>query len=110
MFRVALLGSLLLAQEPQTPRFRVSVDAVRIDAVVLDKKNNVVRDLSADDFEVLQDGKPQKVTFAQLVPVTVEAPAASSGRTAALGATLLPSTLDQGRRTFVIIVDDLGLS
>src|SRR3954453_10355882 len=71
----------LAAQAPQTrvpssaegPKFRVAVDAVRIDAVVTDKDGNIVRDLTADDFEVLQDGKAQKVTFAQFVPVAAAA-------------------------------------
>jgi hypothetical protein len=54
---VALLGSLLLAQDPQPPRFRVAVDGVRIDAVVTDKKNDVVRDLNAADFEILCAGR-----------------------------------------------------
>src|SRR3954469_4766354 len=101
MFTIALLGSVLLAQEPQTPHFRVAVDGVRIDAVVTDKKNNVVRDLRADDFEILQDGKPQKVTFAQFVPVMVTAPAARSQRSAAPADTTLRSTPDQVR-TFAI--------
>ena len=80
MVTIALLGSVLVAQESQTPRFRVAIGGVRIDAVVTDKKNNVVRDLRADDFEILQDGKPQKVTFAQFVPVMATAAAAGSAR------------------------------
>src|SRR3954454_2155828 len=85
LLATAVLGSVLLAaQEPQTPKFRVAVDAVRIDAVVTDKDGNIVRDLTADDFEVQQDGKAQKVTFAQFVPVGV-APAGPA-RTAPLKA------------------------
>src|SRR3954469_477953 len=110
MFTIALLGSVLLAQEPQRPRFRVAVDGIRIDAVVTDKKNNVVRDLSADDFEILQDGKPQKVTFAQFVPVMAMAAAAGPQRGAVPAATPLPRRPEPVRRTFAIVVDDLGLS
>src|SRR5215831_18283571 len=75
---IAGVTSALIAQEPQTPRFRVAVDAVRIDAVVTDKDGNVVRDLTADDFEILQDGKKQNVTFAQFVPVMVAAAPAAT--------------------------------
>jgi VWFA-related protein len=107
---IAWLGSGLAAQEPQTPRFRVAVDGVRIDAVVTDRKNNVVRDLRADDFEILQDGKPQPVTFAQFVPVSPGArPSRSPSAATPAGAAPL-SLSDDGRRTFVIVVDDLGLS
>src|SRR6185436_10268392 len=48
----------------EPPRFRVAVDVVAIDAVVTDRNGEVVRDLTAADFEVLQNGKRQKVTFA----------------------------------------------
>jgi VWFA-related protein len=117
------LGTALLAQEPQTPRFRVAVDAVRIDAVVTDKDGNIVRDLTADDFELLQDGKPQKVTFAQFVPVltaAVPAPRAPERDRAALssnpvaGAPSLPAAgavrREHIQRTIALVVDDLGLS
>src|SRR5436190_12575120 len=43
------LGGALLAQEPQTPRFRIAVDAVRIDAVVTDSHGAIVTDLTAAD-------------------------------------------------------------
>jgi VWFA-related protein len=51
---------------PKTPEdneiVRISSDLVLIDALVLDKEGNQVTDLTAEDFEVLQDGKPQKIT------------------------------------------------
>ncbi len=115
---MAGLGSVLLAQAPQTPRFRVAVDAVRIDAVVTDKDGNVVRDLTADDFEILQDGKKQKVTFAQFVPISVT-PAPSRAAVAPLkadrvtGAPLLPGgpvRRENIQRTIALVVDDLSLS
>ena len=115
---MAGLASVLLAQEPQTPRFRVAVDAVRIDAVVTDKDGTIVRDLTADDFEILQDKKPQKVTFAQFVPVSVTPAAAAT--TAPLksnnvvGAPPLPGAAPVRReniqRTIALVVDDLGMS
>jgi VWFA-related protein len=104
----------------EPPRFRVAVDVVSIDAVVTDRKGEVVRDLTAADFEVFQDGKRQKVTFAQFVPViTVAAPAVTaigSSAVAAPAATEAPRvpappiTREQVRRTIVLVVDDLGLS
>ena len=51
---------------------------MRIDAVVTDRDGGIVRDLTADDFEVLQNGKPQRVTFAQFVPVDIRAPSVQS--------------------------------
>ncbi len=50
----------LLAQE-RRPRFRTGVDAVPITAVVRDARNAIVRDLTRDDFEVLENGVPRPI-------------------------------------------------
>src|SRR5207249_7581933 len=74
---------------------------------------------TAADFEVLQDGKRQRVTFAQFVPVTT--PAATRIGTGSNAASVLtatqrpgiaaqPITRAQVGRTIVLLVDDLGLS
>src|SRR5262245_58905277 len=114
---IALLATTLLAaQDSQTPTFRVAVDAVRIDAVVTDKDGTIVRDLIAGDFEVLQDGKAQKVTFAQFVPVLAAAPAPAAvpdrlKSNAIVGAPALPGARpvrrEQIQRTIALVVDDL---
>ena len=105
------------AQAPQPPRFRVAVDVVSIDAVVTDRSGAVVRDLTAADFEVLQDGKPQKIISAQFVPVLAPGPATSvadsrhrSARADTPAPAAVPVTKAQVQRTIVIVVDDLGLS
>ena len=61
-------------EKQEAPRFRVGIDAVRIDAVVTDRDGRIVTDLTSDDFEVRQDGKRQTVTFAQFMPVLVSEP------------------------------------
>ena len=104
------------AQETrQPPRFRVGVDAVRIDAVVTDRDGRTVADLTADDFEVRQDGKLQKVTFAEFVPVTARAaaPGVSPARASADAPVVLPPPpvkREDVQRTVAVVVDDLGLS
>ena len=40
---------------------RISSQLVLVDALVLDKDGKQVTDLSAEDFELFQDGKPQKI-------------------------------------------------
>jgi VWFA-related protein len=52
-------------QKPEvpSPAIRVSVRLVIANAVVTDKDGKVVTGLGAQDFTVLEDGKPQKVTM-----------------------------------------------
>ena len=57
---------------PAQPTFRVRVDAVEIDASVTDEKGNPVTNLTVNDFEILEDGKPQIITSFTRVNVPVE--------------------------------------
>ena len=50
-------------RRPSTPQFRGSVDLVPLDVCVRDANGRFLPDLSADDFLVLEDGKPQQVSF-----------------------------------------------
>jgi hypothetical protein len=43
------------------PTFRVSVTRVEVSAVVVDAQGEAVRDLRAEDFEVIDGGRKQKV-------------------------------------------------
>ena len=56
-------------QDPQQrpPVFRAAVNAVRVDVIVTDKDGNPVSDLTAADFEVQEDGKPQVIDLFKLV-------------------------------------------
>ena len=102
---------------PDPPRFRVGIDAVRIDAVVTDKDGNLVTDLTADDFELRQDGDLQTISLAQYV--AVDAPQskptqlASRNLPGAPTAPLVSSgrpTRSKVQRTMVLVVDDLGIA
>jgi VWFA-related protein len=41
---------------------KITTRLVQLDAIVTDGSGNHVTNLNADDFEILQDGKPQKIT------------------------------------------------
>ena len=47
---------------PENDVVKITTKLVQVDAIVVDKDGKQVRDLKADDFEVLQDGKPQKIS------------------------------------------------
>lgn len=49
-------------QEP-APTFRANIDLVSLTVTVVDKRNNLVRNLEQDDFNVFEDGIKQRVEF-----------------------------------------------
>ena len=78
----ALIAFLLvaspLAAQPTTPQtttqtptatFRSGVEYVEVDVTVLDRKGRLIRDLTVDDFELLEDGVPQTLDAARLVDI-----------------------------------------
>src|SRR6202041_2771789 len=65
---LALLGFLAQAQQPAaeasaggSPTIPAETKLVLVDTVVTDKKGNYVRDLTAKDFKVWEDGKEQAI-------------------------------------------------
>ena len=59
------------AQQPppdtQQPTFRAGINFVRVDVIITDKNGNPVSDLQESDFDVTEDGKPQKIESFKLV-------------------------------------------
>ena len=72
----------LLAQTPPPPQqpaspqppvtFKVEVNYVEIDANVTDAQGSFIRTLTKDDFQVLEDGKPQSLTAFSMVNIPIE--------------------------------------
>ena len=126
IFALCLALTTALAQDaaPQsnqtqktTPKnaIRVSVNLVQVDAVVTDSKGKQVTDLKAEDFEVLQDGKPQIITRLSYITASPGSVPSGPSSLAAQGkAVPLPPPsklrLTDVRRTIALVVDDLGLS
>ena len=61
-------------QAPPEVTFQVEVNYVDVDAIVTDDKGNFVTGLTRDDFEVFEDGKPQKIEMFSYVELPVERP------------------------------------
>ena len=51
----------------QPPVFRAGINYVRVDVIISDKNGNPVGDLQAADFDVTEDGKPQKIDTFKLI-------------------------------------------
>ena len=62
----AVLAAATLPLAQQLPRFRSGANLVRVDAYVT-AAGKPVADLTVDDFEVLEDGTPQKVESFQII-------------------------------------------
>jgi VWFA-related protein len=100
-------------QEPSAEDVvRITANLVQIDAVVTDNKGQQVADLTDRDFEILEDGRPQKIT--NLSYVSIKSPVTDSSTTVTpKDRSLLPPVIlrpEAVHRTIALVVDDLGLS
>ncbi len=41
------------------PTFRSGIDLVTFGVTAIDRRGNLITDLTADDFEIVEDGRPQ---------------------------------------------------
>jgi VWFA-related protein len=82
------------ADQPQTARFGTAASGVVVDVVVRDKKGRPVTNLSAADFEILEDSvRQQVVAFEPYTPADVPARVEDAARAAGL----IPATANAPR-------------
>jgi VWFA-related protein len=101
-----------LAQQPVPP---VEAELVELDAVVTDSQGRLVRDLKREDFQVFEDGKPQRlVHFLPVEAAGAPAPGATplpEGKPSRAGAPAPDAQEARGPgRQIVILVDDLHIA
>jgi VWFA-related protein len=93
---------------------RITSNLVQVDVVVTDQKGNQVTDLGPEDFEILEEKRPQKISnFSYVSNETVAArPVAATAVKDKSAPPVPPARLraEQVRRTIALVVDDLGLS
>ncbi len=92
--------------DPQQPTFRTGIDFVRVDVIVTDRQGHPVTDLRQEDFEVVEDGKPQTIETFRLVKIETDTPAPTSGRSIITRADEESAAADENSRIFVFFLDD----
>src|SRR5262245_44809298 len=93
--------------DQQQPVFRGGIDFVRVDVIVSDKKAQPVTNLTQNDFEVLEDGKP--VTIEQFKLIKVDGNPTPGGPPAKQICNRNDEELEAARddvRIFVFFMDD----
>ena len=109
-----VVGAVLAAaQEPQAPppgqppiTFRAEVNYVEVDARVLDDKGAFVPGLIGADFQVFEDGKPQKVSAFSLVNIPVERQQRPLFASAPIEPDVKNNQTGYDGRVYVIVLDD----
>jgi VWFA-related protein len=91
---------------PLPPRFFSEAELVTVDASVVDRDGQPIRDLEQKDFIVFENGKPQEIVAFRAISVP-RYQAMSPPRTARVSTNTEPRTPG---RTFVVLFDDLHLT
>jgi VWFA-related protein len=98
------------AQEPsaQPPvTFRAEINYVEVDARVLDAKGGFVPGLTEADFEVLEDGRPQKVAAFSFVNIPVERQQRPLFAKAPIEPDVADNVTGIDGRVYVLVLDDI---
>jgi len=88
------------------PIFRAGINTVRVDVIVSDNKGNPVTDLKLADFEIEEDGKPQKAETFRLIKVDTDTQPAYSQRGIRTRNDEETAAQDENSRIFAFFLDD----
>jgi VWFA-related protein len=89
---------------------RITTNLVQIDVVVT-KDNKQVTDLTADDFEIFEDGQPQPITsFAYVSNTSANKSTSAPAKSAEVMTEPKVTQRTAVGRTFALVIDDLGMS
>ncbi len=92
-------------QQDTTPTFRSGVQLVEVDVVVTDRQGKPVRDLTRDDFEIVEDNRRQQIRTLSLVDVPIDREQSPPDpRAPRIESDVTTNTLPEGR-TYVLLMD-----
>src|SRR5690349_17331283 len=99
-------------QPPQQPpiTFRAEINYIEVDARVLDQQGKFVTGLKPEDFQVFEDGKPQKVSAFSLVNIPLERAARPLFASKPIEPDVRNNMQAADGRIYVIMLDDLHTS
>jgi VWFA-related protein len=89
-------------------RFKVEVNYVEIDAIVTDESGNFVRTLGKDDFQIVEEGKPQPISVFSLVDLPIEVVDPPLFAPAPIEPDVATNAKRFDGRVFVLVLDDLS--
>jgi VWFA-related protein len=95
-------------QGPPPVTFAVEVGYVEVDAIVTDRNDQPVRDLTREDFTVLEDGKPQTIDLFSRVDIPYERPEPLAPTPVPLDVKTNAAPFEG--RVYVIVLDELHTS
>jgi VWFA-related protein len=90
----------------QQPVFRAGINTVRVDVIVTDRQGNPVTDLTLEDFEITEDGKPQKAETFRLVKIDTLTQPAYTSRAIRTRNDEETAAADENSRIFTFFLDD----
>src|SRR5687768_4040799 len=102
-----LLSPFAIAQD--TPRFseRLDVSLVNVEVIVTDRDGNRVRGLKAEDFTILEEGRPQQI--ANFAEYSAQAEAVDVSVEGAAPKTAAAEPPPRQQRTVLVFVDEIAL-
>ena len=107
MLGVAMLGTMVLEQQP--PTIRARADLVEVDVVVVDAAGNPVRGLKAEDFVLKDRGKTQAIATLDEVTHEPRTPSMAASPVRLVRKDVSDNQAAQSDRLVVMVVDDLHI-
>jgi VWFA-related protein len=96
-------------QAVQRPAFRAGVDHVELDVVVTDGHDKTVKDLTKDDFEIIEHGRPQTIADFEFLSVPRSHRAVPDVKTAVPTVDVVTNTHPPLGRQWALVIDDLHI-
>jgi VWFA-related protein len=105
----------MVTPPPSDDTLKISTTLIQVDVTVTDKKGNIITDLKPEDFEVYENGKKQDIANFSFISVdskTVPKETIKLPKTTKNSIPIPPIKLkaQQVRRSYALVVDDLGLN